>query len=84
MSLHTSLYLEDRNGCSNSMCRCLGTDMTLRHTGLRHQKKENCFVFFILGSNLIHSKEHQKRSITLKIAFRYGTYEPSYRTSGTF
>ena len=52
MSLHTSLYLEDRSGCSNSMCKCLGTDMTLRHTGLRHQKKENCFVFFIFWVKL--------------------------------
>ena len=82
----TRLFIWKTGAAAVTECvgRCLGTDVTLCHTGWRHQKKENCFFFLFFGSSLYHSKEHQKRSITLKIAFRYDTYEPSYRTSGTF
>ena len=66
---------------------CVGVlELTWRYVTLadvtKRRKIDSFFLFF--GSNLYHSKEHQKRSITPKIAFRYGTYEPSYRTSGTF
>ena len=50
-----------------------GTDVTLRHTSWRHQKKEN-FYFLFFGLNLYHLKERQKRNITLKIAFRYDVW----------